>query len=484
MTKTTLDLVLAAVPMLGLIGMLAFRVRPARAALIAIGLALAMFPLFPLTATAMGQQAGSLASSTLAVVFIMLGGILVSQMLEVSGAQEKISDWLALAARTRARTVLLLGLGVAPLAESIIGFGVGVVTTVPLLLRAGLSPTKAATIALLGIIMAPWGSMAPGMLLASSLGQVGLTRLGSWAAVFNLPVLLVMGATILLVGVGARKAVKKLPELLLMTAVIWGSLLGVSLWITPALAGIIASALGIVTLLVLSRITGGPLPALDAPTRRSFLPYALLILCMLGVVALSRLVNLGGWETFLTSPGLWIMVTAAATPFILRMGALDTGFALRRGVRTWFPACSVTVLFIVFGAVLATNGMSAALAAGAADLGFAFILLLPLIGAVGGYVTNSNSASAALLTSGIAETTHALNADLGVALAAQNVATGSAIMACPARIAVAQSMANSGSDSRDPSTRADTGWITRVVLLANLVVLGVLTPMTALLILA
>ncbi|WP_291279278.1 L-lactate permease [Galactobacter sp.] len=484
MTSTTVDLILAALPMLGLVGMLAFRVRPARAALIAIGVALALFPLFPLTGTAVDEQAASLASSTLAVIFIMLGGILVSQMLEVSGAQERISDWLAKAARTRARTVLLLGLGVAPLAESIIGFGVGVVTTVPLLLRAGLNPTKAATIALLGIIMAPWGSMAPGMLLASGLSHLSLSELGSWSAVFNLPVQLVMGATILWVGVGAKKAVRKLPELLLMTAVMWGSLLAVSLWITPALAGIIASALGIVTLLLLSRIRSAPLPKMAPSTRRAFLPYALLIVCMLGVITLSRLVDLGGWETFLTSPGLWIMVTAAAAPFILRMGGTETGFALRRGVRTWFPACSVTLLFIVFGAVMATNGMSATLAEGAADLGVAFILLLPLIGAIGGYVTNSGSGSAALLTSGIAETTHALNADLGVALAAQNVATGAAIMACPARITVAEAMANNGAGAQDTASRADTGWITRVVLLADLVVLAILTPMTAWLLLS
>jgi hypothetical protein len=86
------------------------------------------------------------------------------------------------------------------------------------------------------------------------------------------------------------------------------------------------------------------------------------------------------------------------------------------------------------------------------------------------------------LTSGIAETTHALDADLSVALAAQNVATGSAVMACPARIAVAESMANGSSASGAsgaPRERADTGWMTRVVLLANLAVLAVLTPMTA-----
>jgi lactate permease len=378
LTTTTLDLLLAAVPLLGLIGMLAFRVRPTVAALIAIGAALALFPAFPLVGAAVSEQAMTLASSTASVIFIMLGGILMSQMLEVSGAQEKISDWLAQAARTRTRTVLLLGLGVAPLAESIIGFGVGVVTTVPLLLRAGLSPTRAATVSLLGIIMAPWGSMGPGMLIATSLGRVSLTDVGTWAAVFNLPVHLVMGLSILWVaGGGVKKTLRHMPEVLLVTALMWGSLLAVNLWITPALAGIVASAVGIATLLVASRCVGGPLPALGAATRRSFLPYSLLLACMLIVVAVSRLVDLGSWEQFVTSPGLWIMVTAAATPLILHMSAAETGFACRRGVRTWFPACSVTLLFIVFGAILTANGMSATLADAAADLGFGFIILIP-----------------------------------------------------------------------------------------------------------
>lgn len=500
MTSHALELVLAALPIAAIVILLLLRVKTLHAVLACIGLTLALFPWFPIDGQALVERGQSLSVAAISAVFIMLGGIWLSEMLSASGAQERISTWLSSAAQTHDRTVLLLGLGIAPLAESIIGYGVGLIMAVPLLMRIGLSATKAATIGLLGLVVAPWGSMGPALLIAAGMSGLPLHDIGVWTAVFNLPVLVIMGATMTIVGLGWRRGRGMLGEVLVVTLLMWGSLLAVNLWVGAPLAGVTAALVGIAAFIGFGRIRGARIPQMDRSTLLAFAPYGLLIASMLSVIVISMLVDLGDWDALFTSPGLWIMVTAAAAPVILRMPRSTVSIAVRRGTRMWIPVCTVTILFIGFGALLSVNGMSTALAAGAVSMGGGFLALIPSIGALAGYATNAGSASAALLTVAITDAAHALGADAAVAIGAQAVTTGAAIMLCPARLLVAEGVANGIASSRSDSgrggivhtdtgpidtapadiERVDGGAVIRVVLLANaLVVVSVTAALAA-----
>lgn len=474
---STVDLLLAALPILVLIALLAFRVRPLTAVATTLALTLVLSFRFPVGAQDTVELGQRLSGVTASVVLIMYGGILLSEMLSASGAQDLISGWLTAAAGTPERAILLMGFTVTPLVESVIGWGVGVIVGVPLLRRAGLDATRAATIALLGLTLCPWGSLAPGLLVVREMSGTVFSELGFWIGLFNLPVFIVMSVAIALVGVGRRGLLRMLPEILVTVAVMWGVLLATNLWITPALAGIFSASAGICTLLACSRLRG-PLPRMSRATRRAFSPYATLILAMLAVLTLAAIFDFGEWRGALTSPGLWLIVTAAVTPALVGLARADVGVVVLRGTRVWFPVCLVTVLFIAFGGLLSANGMGDTLADGAARLGAGFLLLMPAVGMLAGYLTGSNTSAAAMFSLGTTHASTALGASPLITLGSQTAAVGSAVMASPARVALSVGIADSLRTPDEP--RTDQRRVMATVLLANLIVVAILTPLVPL----
>lgn len=140
------------------------------------------------------------------VGIILLGGVLLNELLDTAGANQDIADWIARATRQRARAIVLIVLGVTPFAESIMGFGVGVVVAVPLLIRLRVLPQRAAIAGLLGLVVVPWGALAPGTLIAAQFTGVDLGELGELSALLSVPVYLVCAAAALLIAVGWTEA--------------------------------------------------------------------------------------------------------------------------------------------------------------------------------------------------------------------------------------------------------------------------------------
>ncbi|MCW4385473.1 L-lactate permease [Salinibacterium sp. SYSU T00001] len=474
-----IDLALAALPIVLVAVLLACRLEPIPVVIGVIAATLVLSFRFPLTWDAIESTGGRLLPITLAVSLIILGGVLLAETLAASGAQTRIGAWLEAAAQGRERALLLIGLTIGPLAESLIGWGIGIIVAAPLLIQIGLSATRAATIALLGMVVAPWGSLAPGLLVSSQLGGEDFREVGIWTALFNLPVLLVMAATIAIVGMGWRVAVRRSPEVLSTALVMWLVLLASNLWISVPLSGALSSLAGAAWLLVLARIRGGGMPAMDRATTRSLLPYALLVTSLLSMTAFTSLVPLGAASAVLTSPALWLLVTAVVTPALLGLDREGATTGLVRGLRLFVPVWLVTVLFIVLGALLAANGMAETLSDGAAMLGTGFLLVVPLMGFLGGYTTASNTAIASMFSAGISHVSLAIDASPAMVLGSQNASGGAAVISSPARVALASAIAN---DNRVSGTeRADVRFAMVAVLAANAVILVILSPITFLL---
>src|SRR5699024_6832785 len=84
---------------------------------------------------------------------ILLGGVLLSELMDRSGAQQRIAQWISESCSDPGRAVILVVLGVTPFIESVTGFGIGVVVAIPLLRHLGLSPFQAATVGLMGLVL-------------------------------------------------------------------------------------------------------------------------------------------------------------------------------------------------------------------------------------------------------------------------------------------------------------------------------------------
>jgi len=433
-----LNFTVALAPIVLVIALLVLRVSPTRAALAALATAvIGTWLAFPLSSPAAAEVGTAMGPTTLTVIFILLGGVGLTEVSARSGGQAVISRWLRATETSgdRLTTLLLIALGVTPFMESVTGFGLGVVITAPLLVGFGLSPARAVVTGTLGLVLVPWGSLGPGTLVAAELGQVDFTGLGVWSAVLSLPVLVINAA--LIIGLNQRRiGWGQAGFVVLLLLGEWLVLIAANYFFGPPLAGVLASGWVIaVTLWRLRR--GGPLPS-TWRLGRALLPYAILV----GGLVLSNLaVALArGSGKIATNPALWLNLTVLITVLLLRWPRrmLHEVWPVVWG--RWQSVALVTLLYMLLGSLMSANGMAEQLASTAASLGGGFTLLVPLIGALGGYLTGSNTGAAAMFSTATVTAANQLGSSPLILLAGQNVAGSVAIIASPPRVAFAVSV--------------------------------------------
>lgn len=432
----------AAAPLVSACVLLARRTDAARAAGVSTVMAVVLAVwLFPVPGREWTEMAGSLGPVLLEVLVIILGGVLLSEVLARSGAQDTIARWIERITTSTGRGVILVVLGVTPFAESVTGFGLGVIVAIPILLHLGLSRARAAATSLLGLVLVPWGSLAPGTLVAAELGGVDLVALGTWSAIFTLPVLVIMGTAALCVAVGRRQAVRHLPELALVVAVMWGVLLLANITGAVSVAGVLAGVSAAATVIIVSRVRHRASVRLGPDVRRALTPYAFLIVALLLASVVVRLLDLAGLAALVASPALWLLLSCAVATRVVGTGSDAPRTVLAAATGRWRPVAVTTVLFLVLGGVLTASGMSAYLAGYLAQVGSLYLAFIPFVGALGGYITGSNTGSSAMFAASATSAADALGASGVAVLGAQNVASSAALMAAPSKILLAWTLA-------------------------------------------
>lgn len=112
-------------------------------------------------------------------------------------------------------------------------------------------------------------------------------------------------------------------------------------------------------------------------------------------------------------------------------------------MRQVYPAALATMGFIAMSSVMEGAGMTNFLAVHIAALvGSWFIIASPLIGAIGGFMSGSNSAANAMFSHFQSIMAEQLHHPALLYATAQNVSASNMTMASPARIALAASIAN------------------------------------------
>ena len=393
----------------------------------------------------------------LEVVLIVGGGLLLSEVLRQSGAQKALADWLLVRAGSGTRAVLLVVHGITPFAESVTGFGVGVTIGIPLLAHFGLPARKVALIGLLGLCAVPWGSMGPGTLIAATMADLSFKDLGqasAWVSVIPF-VITGMAAAWLASEPGHRGRA-------MLQGLLSGLLLTAAVALMNAVAGTApAGALGalVVVGFHLLRMRGLQLVQQAQPLqslgRRALAAYVLLLGGVLVVGVLLKVLGLPGHWHALASPGLWLLLAAGYFT-----GGLPERESLQRVWRSWAQVAPVTALFIVLGVLMAVSGMAAQLAHALASSGPLYLLAAPFVGALGGFVTGSNTGANAMFAATQAEIARALNAPLLPFMAVHNVSASLLLMASPGKVEMAVQLV--------PEGKAQRRWVQQSVLAVDL----------------
>lgn len=396
-------LLLQAAPLLVLIAVLAAR-RGGPTAPVLAALALAV----PAAAVSLGRAvplAPFLVAETLrgawlalAPAAITVAGLLFHEAVSRPGAAGSGGP-----GRSHARlftAVFLLG----PFFETVTGFGIGVVFALSAMRRLAVPAPAAASLALLSLVLIPWGALGPGTQLGAALAGVDLRAFGAWTAAASalwlmllLPLFWRLSAE---AGLGAT-ARGKAADALTMAALA-GLLVAANVFATVEVAGLIA--LSPPLLLRLFAEEGG-LPGRAA--WRAAMPYVALALLLLvtrlvpplagaltAVAVLRPWADLPGFP-LLHHPATMLALVACAV-LAARGGGQEA--AGRAAARARMPVL-LMLLYVVLARWLGASGAAASLARALADATGPGLLpyVTPLLGAAGGFFAGTNVASNSIL---------------------------------------------------------------------------------------
>lgn len=307
----------------------------------------------------------------------------------------------------RRRAVFVACFLVGPFAESVTGFGVGLVVALAMLRPMGLPPVHAAALGLFSQILAPWGAMGVGTRVGAELIGASFAELGTASAVLMLVVLPCLlpvfwrlvhqsGLTSSLADRAADVAL-----VVCLAGLIWAA----NRFVAPELGG------GLATGILLLPVEGPHLVRGAGDVRRllrRLWPYVVLVGGLLATRLApplsdwtgSRLVldPFGGLAplALLRHPATWLLLVAAILLAGLpgRRARRVAGGALRAAM---VPMLA-TLVFVELATFMAASG-------GAALFGRAWqeaagqlaVLATPVFGAAAGALTGSNTASNALM---------------------------------------------------------------------------------------
>ena len=431
-----LDWIFAFLPVLAvLVLMLRFRWGGAEAGAVGWMLALAVAALrFGAGAQLLGYAQLKGLLLTLFVLYIIWGALLFYRTTEEAGAVEAIGEALPRLTPDRGMQALLLGWVFSTFLQGVGGFGVPVAVTAPLLVGLGFPPLAAIVIPSVGH---PWavtfGSLGSSFFaLMASTGRSGAS-LAPWSAILLGLACLGCGAGALWAAGGSRTlrsgvggvfvigVPMALTQYLVVTQGLWS--------IGAVAAGLVGLVVGVTWARWRGKAQPESTPA--APEERqskvsvgwALVPYALLIAIILLAelvgpvgdalgqvvvqVAFPELNTTRGWTTpeevgrtinVFGHPGALLIYASLITYFVFRgRGYYSPGAAGRigRGVAIRAVRSSLgTAAMVGMAVTMEHAGMTHQLAAGVARLaGPAFPLAAPFIGALGAFMTGSNTNS-------------------------------------------------------------------------------------------
>lgn len=427
--------------------------------------------IFGKTATDIVVTLGDSSQMIVEVLSIIAGGVLLSRVLDASGAQGTLAAWLSHSAGGMLATTLMMTNGVIPFIESVTGFGVSVLIGLPLLIQLGFSPLRAAMLTVLGLTISAWGSMAPGTLLGSRLAEVSLYDLGMATAQINWIAPLFSGLLIPFVALDPSTRQARLRQCLLggtMGLTLSGFVLGANFVFGTAVAGALGALLntmlllGIIALRRRHRARKSGIPLTKNPVEhagQAFAPYAILI----GGLITAQFVFKP-----LASPAIWLTIASISAVFIQRSwlaaGGLDTSSKVWRflwaAVKLWVSVAIPTGIYMALGSVFASGGLAEQLAAAFATLGAGYLVLSPFLSAIGGYITASTTGANAMFITTQAAGAQVLGVEKLGLLGTHNAAASLWCLASPVRVELAyQVAAERGPVSRKRITIISLGYV-------------------------
>lgn len=440
-------------------------------ALVALLMLLASF--LRADATQLRQGLGAAGLITLQAALVVGPGIYLNALLKHAKAHEALVEWVGRIPMRPLHKRLMIVVGLAPALESLTGFGVSLLVTVPLLLATSDRRT-ALRQSMLSMNILPWGTLGLATVVGAQLSGQAVPALGYATSLVSFGVFPVFAMLTAWLSATPQERGTALRDSALVGVVLALALVMINRMAFNELAGIfagMASATFCLAVFRTSRTTA------TNPPWYAIKPYAML-LALIGVMRLLPFIGvpIGRWAVTaggvhfapLTSPGLALLLTILV---------LSRGRGSQLLLRDTIKRASKPILtlggFTLMAQLMVSSGMvriiGAALSVGGPiRLG----VLSPLLGMLSGYLTGSNVGGNALMMTMQAALAH--EGKLALILSAtQNSAAGHAVFASMPIVLLVLAIAGPG-DAGEESDLVRFGLKTLLLVAGTLVTASLL----------
>jgi lactate permease len=415
--------------------------------------------------------------SSLDVLLIIWAAFLFYRVTDEAGAVAQLGEALPHLTADRGMQALIIGWGFASFLQGVGGFGVPVAVVAPILVSLGFPPISAIIIPSIGSGWAvTFGSLGSAFQALLSTTGYSSAELAFTAALFLGIAALITGLLVLHNASGWRGLVRLAPAAILLGIVMGTVQLIVAVkgpWNTAAFLGSMA---GLLVSIGLARFYRGEQDQNESLDGRALMitlsGYSVLVIITLMVQLISPVKHqLGGVVIQVPIPALstnlgYITQVAATKPIsllnhagavllyaaimaylIYRVAGRYKAGAFRNILagtvkRVRAPSLSI-ILMVCMAVVMEYAGMTEALARGLADFAGAFFpFVAPWIGALGAFMTGSNTNSNVVFALLQLRTAQLLGYSAAIILAAQTAGAGLASVVAPAKIVVGTSTAD------------------------------------------
>jgi len=409
------------------------------------------------------------------VLFIVWAAFLLYRVADEAGAIQTIGRLLPALTRDRGMQALLIGWVFASFLQGTGGFGVPVAVTAPLLIGLGFPPLRAVLIPSIGHGWSvTFGSLGTSFNALMSATGLDAQTLAPEAATF-------LGLACLLTGPLVAYAAQGWSGLkrLFLPALVLGTAMGATqyvvavsgLWNLGAFAGGLAGL--VISVWVVRWGEAGP--GVERSERKALLlALSVYIILILFTVLILLVPPIKAWlgqvsiqihfpETatslgyispagtnrpvhIFTHAGAILVYTSLASFFLYRRtGLYSRGVGKRivnTMVRSMIPSSLSIALMVTMATIMQQSGMTETIAKGLADtVGGAFPLVAPWIGAIGAFMTGSNTNSNVVFAGLQLRTAELLAYSVPAILAGQTAGAALSSAVAPAKVVVGASTA-------------------------------------------
>lgn len=442
--------------------------------------------------------------STIGVLIIVWPAILIFELVSEAKAFTVIKNGLQKFSPNELILVIAIGWIFTSFLQGVTGFGVPVAVGAPLLVGIGVNPLWAVLIPLIGHAWAntfgtlaiAWDTLVAQTGLASNPNL--LLSTAAWAAVFIWIWNIITGIAIAWIYGKKEGLIKGLPAILLISLIHGGGQLLLS-QINQTLAAFIPATLALLAIFLLgkTKMYGSPWKIENSPVmvrkvgakaeedypkdmnlHQAFTPYYILTFVTLFVLLITPIkaflgqVKIGfafpktvtgyGYVnpavalyapiSIFTSAGLFLLVSTLIGYYYYRkmnwvkVNSLKS--ILKRSIEKTIPSSIAVLGFIMMSRVMGGTGQTIVLANGIANvLGPVYVIIAPVIGMLGAFMTSSNTASNILFGEFQLTTAKILNLDVAAILGAQTAGGAIGNTICPGNIILGTTTAgNLGSE--------------------------------------